>query len=264
MTDTAKNIFDLYKAAVIELGGVSKERAIELSEQQLKGMITLASIKKLYESLACDGWNRKDGNNWVWRNQASEPAKQNRSKEVLLERAVAALDTKKWTYQMSTSSGVQIVQRYTRRVNLNSRRSIDLVRHIGQDHYAFIELKVGSNNPLYAAFEILGYALAYLHARVNDWTGTDGPDVFGAESIELTILGPNGWYTYGKRGTDKKFEYKLDWLADEITTSLNSFVTADLKGKPAFTMSFRKFSDGDPEQQAMEIHRLAECEWWKH
>ena len=195
---------------------------------------------------------------------------QNSSKEVLLERAVAALDMKKWTYQMSTSSGVQIVQGDTRRVNLNSRRSIDLVRYIGQGRYAFVELKVGSDNPLYAAFEVLGYALAYLHAQANEWTGTENRDVFGAEAIELTILGPEDWYKYVKRGTDKEFEFKLNWLADEIANSLNAFVTAELKGKPAFTMTFRHFPKGDLrskenfEQRAMEIHRLAESEWWKH
>lgn len=269
MTETTTNIFDLYKTAH---GDVTKARAIRLSEQPAIGTITPDLIKRLYESLACVGWSKKNGSNWVWRDHAGKPAKQNSSNEVLLERAIAALDMTKWTCQMSTSSGVQTVQLGARQVNLNSRRSIDLVRHIGQGRYAFIELKVGSDNPLYAAFEILGYALAYLHSRDNGWTGTKERDVFDAENIELTILGPNKWYTYGKRGTEKRFEYKLDWLADEIAASLNAFVTSELEGRPAFTMTFRKFPDDYPEQplltnrdkQAKEIHRLAEREWWKN
>jgi hypothetical protein len=235
---------------------------MELSKQPTVGMITTLSIRKLYQSLVCEGWKDKlVGSNWIWRFKKYGGTK---SKEVLLERAVAARDVAKWACQMSTSSGVEGPY-------LHRRRAIDLVRVIGERHYAFVELKVGSDNPLYAVFEILSYALAYLHARANCWAGTGEHDVFDAEIIELTILGPNEWHTYGERGTGKKFEYKLDWLADEIATSLNAFVTADLKGKPAFTMKLRKFSDGNPEQpapiirdqQAMEIHRLAESEWWK-
>jgi len=143
-------------------------------------------------------------------------------------------------------------------VNLNSRRAIDLVRFIGPRHYAFVELKLGSDNPLYAAFEILGYALAYLHARADGWTGPGGHDVFDAERIELIILGPKGWSRNDKCGTNMEFEFKLDWLADEIAKSLNDFVKAEFKGVPAFSMKFRKFSNGSRAEQVSEIHHLAQ------
>ena len=252
------NIFETYKdrAAANDLvKGLTKTRAIELSELQVPGTISPETIRALYESLSCEGWIERKGKNWIWRHEPPEYTNDH-SAEVSLERTVAAKDLKTWGCQMSTSSGVQ-------GQFLHRRRAIDLVRFISPGQYAFVELKVGSDNPLYAAFEILGYALAYLHAKSNGWRGKGTHDVFDAERVELTILGPYRWYKYGKRGTDKQFEYKLDWLANEIANSLNAFVMAELKGKPAFTMKFRSFSGGTTDQQAADIHHRAECEWWK-
>ena len=265
MTESTGNIFENYKRAVEGLVvALSKTQAIELSIHPSKGMISPASIKKLYKSLSCDGWKNQVGTNWIWRTEVGNAAPKNSSKEVLLERAVAGQDLEKWTYQMSTSSGVQIVQGKTRKINLFSRKSIDLVRFIKSRHYAFVELKVGSNNPLYAAFEILGYALAYLHARTNAWSGAGEHDVFDAEKIELTILGPKNWHMYGEN-----IEYKLDWLAEQIAASLNDFVKSEFKNKLIFSMKFRQFPEGDLdstediEQRAIEVNRLAAREWWK-
>jgi hypothetical protein len=260
MTGSDKNIFDRYYETASGLAtGLSKTRAMELSRQPTFGMITTLSIRKLFQSLVCEGWkNKSAGSNWIWRFKKNGGTK---SQEVLLERAVAARDVAMWACQMSTSSGVQGPYRHR-------RRAIDLVRVIGEHHYAFVEMKVGSDNPLYAAFEILGYAIAYLHSQNNDWKGAEKYDVFDAENIELTILGPEGWYKYEERGIDKR--YKLDWLGEEITNALNEFVTAELKGKPTFTMKFREFPDNplktesDFVQTATEIDRRANCEWWKN
>ena len=53
------------------------------------------------------------------------------------------------------------------------------------------------------------------------------------------------------------------WLADEIANSLNEFVKVELNGMPTFTMKFRSFSGGNKDQQAADICRRAECEWWE-
>lgn len=258
MNSNNMNIFDAYKGRVSDndlVRGLTKTRAIDLSTLQVPGTISPATIQALYESLSCEGWSGQKGSNWVWRHAPPEYT-DGHSDEVSLERAVAAHDVDAWGCQMSTSSGVQ-------GPHLHRRRAIDLVRFIGVGHYAFVELKVGSDNPLYAAFEILGYALAYLHAKSNGWAGMGAHNVFDAERIELTILGPDCWYMYDKRGADKKFEYKLEWLADEIANSLNEFVKAELNGMPTFTMKFRSFSGGTRDQQAADICRRAECEWWE-
>jgi hypothetical protein len=61
----------------------------------------------------------------------------------------------------------------------------------------------------------------------------------------------------------------LDWLANDIATSLNAFVKTEFNSTPIFTMEFRQFPKGDLnttediQQQAKEIDRLAAYEWWK-
>ena len=145
MQTSTPHIFAKFEAAARELIlTLSKSRAIELSKRAEPGLITPAKIGQLYASLNCDGWRKSVGANWVWR--CKEPGKSD-SKEVLLERAIAKLDETRWACQMSTSSGVE-------RQRLHQRRAIDLVRRLGPRRYAFVELKTGSNNPLYATFEI--------------------------------------------------------------------------------------------------------------
>jgi hypothetical protein len=149
-----ESIFENYWNEVSELlgGNPSKKMAISLSENPPAKFDDKLAISKLYKSLACDGWKITDGKNWEWRVEA--PAYSTSSPEVTLEREVVAVDTtSQWTCQMSTTSGIQGPY-------LNKRRAIDLVRRTAPDCYAFVELKVDSDNPLYAAFEILGYALA--------------------------------------------------------------------------------------------------------
>jgi hypothetical protein len=93
---------------------------------------------------------------------------------------------------MSTASGLHGPRSGT-------RRSIDLVRRVSADHYVFIELKIDSDNPLYAAFEILGYGLAYLHARLHGLCGQGAHDVMRAGRIDLVVLAPQSWFSYLRR-----------------------------------------------------------------
>jgi hypothetical protein len=246
--NTEMNIFEKYIEAVKKhVDGLSKTRAIELCSRPSARLILPTTIRKFYESMNCEGWKQSVGANWVWRYK--EPG-ETKSEEVLLERAVAILDTDMWACQLSTSSGVEGPY-------LHRRRAIDLVRHLGPCQYAFVELKVDSDNPLFAAFEILGYALAYLHAKANDWSGSGDHDVFDAAHIELTILGPKKWFGYVKRGTEMRLDKNLDWLIKEIAESLNGFVKAEFPVAPLFTMKFREFSGDNRDLQARNINEGA-------
>ena len=88
-------------------------------------------------------------------------------------------------------------------------------------------------------------------------SGSGDHDVFDAERIELTVLGPDDWYCYGKRGTDKTFKYELDWLAVEITDSLNVFAKSEFPSGPSFSMKFREFSGDNRDLQAKDIDQRA-------
>lgn len=143
---------------------------------------------------------------------------------------------------------------------MHRRRAIDLVRHNGNKSFSFIELKLDSDNPLYASFEILGYALAYLHARMNNWKGGETHDVMAAQKIELTVLGPTNWYQYKKRGQSQGRKFQFDWLAKEIASALNNFVQNELHlGDLQFAFEFRHIGI----RTALEIDRRAREKWWQ-
>ncbi len=114
-----------------------------------------------------------------------------------------------------------------------------------------IELKVDSDNPLYAVFEILGYVLAYQHARQHGWQGTGSHDVICAQEIDLVVLGPHEWYEYRKRGDAQRFRFDLDWLANALGEGLNSLTSV-----PRMQFSFQEFTDvGNPKLTAAGIVR---------
>ncbi len=248
-----KSIFENYWNEVSGLlgGRPNKSMAISLSENSQAQFDGRTVVDRLYQSLACDGWQISSGKNWEWRTEA--PSYRTSSPEVALEREITAADiTNQWTCQMSSASGIQGPY-------LTKRRAIDLVRRIAPDRYAFVELKVDSDNPLYAAFEILGYALAYRHARGRNWQGTGNHNVMHARAVDLVVLGPIGWYEYKKRGASaQQRKFKLGWLASALGDGLNS-LTGDA---PRMHFSFEGFTDfGEPRLTAAGIVRDSH-NWW--
>jgi hypothetical protein len=235
MNDTELNIFTRYWNEVANLlGGDPKHKslAISLSEKPFSQFDGVSAVDLLYRSLACDGWRTSNGQNWLWRTEA--PAYRTQSPEVALEREIVAIDTEgHWTCQMSTASGVQ-------GPSMHKRRAIDLVEHVGDNQYRFIELKVDSDNPLYAVFEILGYGLAYLHARQSGWKGSGRYDVMQASDVELVVLGPGDWYRHKINSSARqRLRYQLDWLTDALNQGLQSLSGETLR----VFLSFDEFTN---------------------
>ena len=132
--------------------------AIERSKAPLQALDGVEMVSALCACLDGPWWQQKAssrGRNWVWRDKV--PPHLTESREVVLERRLAQRSSERWTCQMSTSSGLRLGAR-------DSRRSIDIVQFSQENEYRFIELKVGSDQPLYATFEVLGYGLLYLLA----------------------------------------------------------------------------------------------------
>ena len=231
-----ENVFNKYWAEVAKiLGGKPlKGCAISVNENPVE-IIKDKDVLRLYKSLNCPGWENCKGANWVWRPDC--PSFITKSPEVELERSIIEnSEPTEWMCQMSTSSGIQGPY-------MHKRRAIDLVRCRDKDCYDFIELKVGSDNPLYAAFEILGYALAYLQAITNNNTGRGIHDVMCAKEINLVVLGPTDWYKYRKRGQhNNAYEFHFDWLATQLEDRLNYLTMELLQKNNLFTASFKKFT----------------------
>lgn len=158
-------------------------------------------VKKIYDQIALN-WGQASRTpsvqNWRWEKQPKIEAR-NRSPEVRLEKAIVKIssdtwpEVTRWVNQVPTSSGL-----------LNStsdrKRAIDLVyKDEGADpnSYHFIELKVRSNNPVFAAMESLVYGILYLVARdrrdMKPYTQASNP-LLWAEGIRLIVLAPKPYY----------------------------------------------------------------------
>jgi len=263
MTET---IFDSYWRHVKEVlgepskqkGGASKDTAIRLSEKPRPELDGKAIVGQLYEALACTGWGiDKAGSNWIWRtgDTKADQIDGDKYKEVKLERTIAQRGEGAWTWQMPTASGIQ-KDLDPKNNAQNKKASIDLVRKNGPGDFTFVELKVESNNPLYALFELLGYALAYLHARNegNHSQANEDHDVLKAKRIRLVVLGPKSWYRYMIRTeqSDTK-DFCFNWLAEKLATGLQSL---DVKNKPQLSMCFEVYTD-DLSVAAEEIIKNA-------
>ena len=131
----------------------------------------------------------KSRENWRWRLQP-QIAAHNASREVVLERAIAAacgrIGRTDWANQIPVASGL-IAGAGDR------RRAIDLAHKRGDRHFELIELKIASDTPLYAAVEIIGYGCMWLLARANQ--PSLKPAILGADRVDLSVLAPVDYYT---------------------------------------------------------------------
>ena len=127
--------------------------------------------------------------NWRWKRHL-DLAPENASPELRLERAIVASCGDSWSNQMPVASGLVGPA-------ANKRAAIDLVYRKDPTTYSLIELKIDSNNPLFAAIEILIYGLLFVWSRANQGSlGYDLEDqpVLGASDVTLSALAPERFF----------------------------------------------------------------------
>lgn len=128
--------------------------------------------------------------NWRWPRPQPQIAAQNTSREVVLERAIAAACKRAgrtdWANQVPVASGLIAG-------TAEGRRAIDLVRQCSQRHFELIELKIASDTPLYAAVEIIGYGCIWLLARA--YPPRLRSAILDADHVDLRVLAPAAYYT---------------------------------------------------------------------
>lgn len=130
--------------------------------------------------------------NWRWFDPKCEHAAHNASPEVTLERAIVSAARSQgrtdWSNQVPIASGMIAG-------GGDRRRAIDLVHQRGPDAFNFVELKVGSDNPLYAAVEILKYGFVWLLSREHRARlGYGGKPLVEALDVRLSVLAPHSYY----------------------------------------------------------------------
>lgn len=228
--------FSNYWDKVAELlGGADPEHKTAAIEGTAAAMFAgggEANVRELWKAIDGSRWTSPQSasdKNWTWR--AENTKEGDGSKEVALERKIFSLGGRqRWTYQMPTSSGLEGSW-------AGKRRSIDLVHTTGQGQYTLVELKCDSDHPLYAAFEVLGYGLAYLYARRYLTFPDAAPEILSAHRIDLLVLGPRDWYCYKQRN-GMRTPYQLAALERAISAGLAALATHE-SAMPCLGMGFR-------------------------
>lgn len=208
-----------------------KHKASCLKLSELAPLIFDATnlIKKIYAQVRCNwkkGANyRPSTENWRFEPRANIDAR-NGDPEIKLERAIISTKAQphiNWANQSPTSSGF-IGPR------ADKHRNIDLIHRCEDGAYEFIELKVDSDTPLYAAMEILQNAVLYIFYRENEqemkWGSAKQKPLREATVIHLRVLAPFSYYE----------GYNLDWLEESICSGLKAFLAGRT---PKLQMDFR-------------------------
>ena len=188
-----------------------------------------ALIMKIYaqvESNWKEGANYKPSTeNWRFEPRTNIDAS-NEDPEIKLERAIVRTQTQShanWANQTPTSSGFV-------GPHADKHRNIDLIHRGGDGAYEFIELKVNSDTPLYAAMEILQNAVLYIFSRENErkmeWGSAKQKLLREATVIHLRVLAPCSYYE----------GYILEWLEVNICNGLRAFLAGRT---PKLKMDFR-------------------------
>ena len=160
--------------------------------------------------------------NWKWEKSLHLSPK-NRSPEKVMEKVVTFLFGDAWVNQIPTCNGLV--------PEGSSASRIDLAHRLRPKHYELIELKFGvtedkpgSDYPLYAAMELLEYALMYMLFRKRHLLGNAlGKDhaLLCAKCIDLVVLAPIDWYNFGPPSREA---YKFGWLEEAINQGLTQYL----------------------------------------
>lgn len=150
-------------------------------------------------------------------------AAHNTSAEKTLEKAIARNEG--WYNQIPTASGLFDA-------HSDKLRNIDLVHRIASNEFEFVELKVASNTPVYAAIEVLSYAVLYLFALRN-YTEHDieAKVLLQADVVHWIVLAPVSYYS--KDGANLELERR-------VSAGLGNLAAA-LGVRCSFTFGFRAF-----------------------
>lgn len=154
------------------------------------------------------GYTNPSRENWRWKRHPDlSPA--NKGPELRLERSIINACGDNWSNQMPTASGLVGPA-------ANKRAAVDLVYREDPSSYSLIELKVESDNPLFAAIEILMYGLIFVWSRdKQEELGyqVQVQPVLAASSVTLSVLAPISYYR----------DYDLTTLSSTLNSGLVEF-----------------------------------------
>ena len=189
----------------------------------------LEDIGEIYDQIQanCPAPNSNSQELWKLR-QACDISARNKSSEKMLEKAVAILAYKDympgWFNQCPTASGIGDSAR-------NRHSNVDLVHWDGKNEHArLIELKTGSDDPLSALLQVLGYGAVYVFCRIHKTElPLRGRPLMDAQHVSLEVAAPARYYQgcqdlAGTIARMRQFLEKFDVgsRVDGLTMSLNA------------------------------------------
>lgn len=212
----------------LQITGLSHRSA--LLELGRRAAIPRGVVETAYEAIV-ENWRRckaaqlssRSAENWRWRKPQLTIAAHNASAEVVLERALVAACERRgrldWSNQVPVASGV--AGAFAER-----RRAIDLVCQKAPDHFEFIELKIASDTPLYAAIEIIRYVCIWLVTRAEAKDAAS--PLLNASRIDAVVLAPGDYYAgYRLKALEQQLHAELAALGDRygamLTFAFESF-----------------------------------------
>lgn len=193
-------------AEALEVSGIRHRSALMALGD--RGAIAADVVARVFETIATNWRQARLGSggssrqNWRWYEPQLYLAAHNTSPEVKLERAIAAAGGG-WSNQVPICSGVA-------GPCADRRRAIDLVHKVGEGHFAFVELKIASDTPLYAAIEIIGYCCVWLLSRGEPQSAER--ELLAAQQVDLVVLAPAAYYA----------RFRLDGLAAALNAQISA------------------------------------------
>ncbi|QDU21000.1 hypothetical protein ETAA1_29630 [Urbifossiella limnaea] len=178
--------------------------------------LVYANLERRWRARTRTDGRRPSSEKWRWQ-RIPTLSEDNRSAEVSLEKLLISTADDTWANAIPTARG--LFDDGGRKAN------VDLAHRSGAT-IAFVELKWASNHPAYAAFEIVGYAMAWAQARFRaEEMGyvTDGTlrPVLATNAARWCVLAPASFYA----GWDAE---QLARFAASLDQGMNSFFTERL------------------------------------
>lgn len=169
------------------------------------------SYTRFHDNWPAAGYSKPPSKeNWRWKRHL-ELSPANASPELILERGIVNACGDDWSNQMPTASGLT-------GPTTGKRAAVDLVHRHDAKTYSLIELKVNSDNPLFAAIEILMYGLLFVWSKNNlEQLGYDEQTqpVLAANNVMLSVLAPRSYYS----------DFDLTIFAANLNSGLDEFGT---------------------------------------
>jgi hypothetical protein len=172
----------------------TKRSALRLME---RGATSSTLVRDVFETLERN-WHAnsqrrgRSRQNFRWHYPQTHVSDHNTSAEVTLERAlINALQQAHrddWSNQVPLISGIE-------GSHSHRRRAVDLVHHHGDGTFEFVELKVDSDTPLFAAMEVMVYGLLWLLSRRNQPDSSKASPILQANKLVLSVLAPRAYYS---------------------------------------------------------------------